>query len=125
MNIVVFLLAIIFFSLGVFITSFTILSILIIIFFGIPHTITLERLGGLNKGNNIIRNYTISMLLLSTIFIVITYLVYRFSNASFIGYGIGIAVTLFVGRGKVGANQNNLSDYMSTNQRHFKIFPSE
>lgn len=120
-----FLFLTIFFIIGVFITSFTVIPILIIIFFGIPHTLKLERLGMLKNGNGIIRGYIISMLLLSTIFIGATYLVYRFVNNSFIGYAISVVFVLVFGIGKVGNNRNNLSDYIETNKRHLKTFSQQ
>ncbi len=117
-----FLFLTIFFTVGIFITSFTVIPILIIIFFGIPYTLKLERLGMLKNDNGIIRGYIISTLLLSTIFIGVTYLVYRFANSGFIGYAISVIFVVILGIGKVGNNRNNLSDYTETNKRYLKTF---
>ena len=104
---------------GLFVTSFTVIQVLIIFFFGIPYTIKLDRSGFLKKGGKgeIVRGYTYSALLLLCVFTLVTYVVYRFSKPYVaVSYGAGAIFSLFLSIGKVGFNKNNESDYLSTNR---------
>lgn len=115
-----YLLFFLFWFIGLIIFSFTIVSILIILFFGIPYTLKLREQGALVKNDKIIRNYSISLITLSTIFFVTTFLVYRFFGNLMLGYFIGCLFSFIGGIGKFGENISNVKDYLETNERFFK-----
>lgn len=110
---------------GLFISSFTIIPILIIFVFGIPITRKLEKLDLVSNNNGIIRNYFISVAVLSLIFLGTFYAIDKFFPSLLIGFYIGLVMTLVLGLGKVGANSNNITDYIQTNQKHFKSTSEE
>ena len=108
-----------FYLFGLFVTSFTVIQVLIIFFFGIPYTIKLDHLGFLKERGRkeIVRGYIYSALLLLSVFALITYFIYHFGKSHIaISYGAGAIFSLFLSIGKVGFNKNNKSDYLSTNR---------
>lgn len=120
-----FILFSIFFFVGLIVSSFTFLPVLIIFFFGIPTTKKVDGLGYLKSGNKIIRNYLISSLLLSTIFVTVYWLISTFFPIGKIGFIFGLGATLFFGLGKIGKNKENVSDYVETNQKNFTEHPGK
>jgi hypothetical protein len=85
----------IFFFVGLMVASFTIIPVLIILFFGIPLTNKLEKRGLLHK-NGIKKGYMLNLIIFPLIYL-----------------------------GQVGTNKNNVSDYFETNKRHFTASQEE
>lgn len=105
---------------GLFVFSFTIVPILIIFFFSIPHSISLNRQGKL-KSLVPIRNNLISAILLALIFAIILWLIIRYLPTSVLyGFLIGSSVSFLFSLGKLGSNPNNMSDYMDSNKEYLK-----
>lgn len=108
------------FILGLIICSFSLLQVLICIFFGIPITIKLTREGVLVRPNPIVKRYFLSIFILLTIFVTMTTLFYLYSpEFIFNGYVVGVVITLILAIGKFGKNQNNIDDFIETNSRYF------
>lgn len=105
---------------GVFIGSFTLVQILIIINFGIPITRKFTKEGQLKDENHIIRNYIISTFILGCIFLGAWLVISNFFPSLLVGFWIGAAFSVFLGLGKSGKNSNNISDYIETNKSSFK-----
>ena len=103
---------------GLAITSFTLVPIMIIFFFGIPTTRRLTKDGTLQVGNPIIKNYFISVLILGLIFAGAWWVISNFFPSLLVGFWIGAVISVFLGLGKSGANDNNLSDYLETNKKY-------
>lgn len=116
-----YILIIIFFAIGIFLASFSLVPILIILFFGIPATRRLERANMLNKGNGIVKKYIASMTILLVIFLAALVIIFFFLPGGVIGFIIGALVSVLVSLNKLGFNQNNFSDYCDTNKRHFAV----
>jgi len=116
----IYLLTFIFWFIGLIIFSFTAIPVLIIFVFGIPYTLRLREKGALIKNDKIIRNYLISVTILSIVFIIVTFCIYKFFGNGMIGYFIGCLFSFFGGIGKLGGNPSNISDYLETNKRYFK-----
>lgn len=105
---------------GLFIFSFTIVPILIIIFFSIPHTISLNKQGKL-KSLTPIRNNLISLALLGAIFGAILWALFKYFPVSiFYGFLFGCGISLLFSLGKFGANPDNMSDYLDSNKEYIK-----
>lgn len=115
----------VFYFIGAFLSSFTIIQILIILFFGMPITRKLERLGLLDENNKIIKRYFLTILILSLFWGMIAYVLYYFFPNYFAGFLVGLGTVLLFGLGKTGRNPNNISDYLLTNKRHFKVLDEE
>ena len=105
---------------GLFVVSYTIIQILIILFFGFPITRKLEKTDLLNKNNAITKRYIYSLLLLSLIFIAISYGIYVFIPQILGGYIFGGIMIMVLGIGKIGKNMNNISDYLNSNRKYLK-----
>jgi uncharacterized membrane protein YczE len=112
-----YLLFCLFWLIGFVVFTFTCIQMMVIPFFGIPTTIKLNRLKSLKK-NSIIRNYFISILILSAIFIGITYFVKEKFPTYFSAYIIGCVISLLFGIGKTGRNRNNIEDYLESNKKY-------
>lgn len=109
----------IFWLIGLGITSFTFIPVLIILAFGIPTTKRLESLKVLKLDNGIIKRYFLSLIILGTVFlatIIITYLV--FPNG-LIGLLFGGGMVFLFGIGQIGRNEKNISDYVEGNKKYF------
>jgi hypothetical protein len=104
---------------GLGITSFTLIPILIIIRFGIPNTKFLEKHKSLPKNNHIIRGYLISVMLLGGIYSLLFWGTEALSQMLHSGYLLGTIGTLILGFGKTGNNPQNASDYLETNKDKF------
>ncbi len=103
---------------GIAITSFTLVPIMIIFFFGIPTTRRLTKDGTLQAGNPIIKNYFISVLILGLVFTGAWWVIGNFFPSLLVGFWIGAVISVFLGLGKSGTNENNLSDYLETNKNY-------
>ena len=114
------LIAIIFVIIGVVVTSFTLISILICFVFGIPTTKKLERASMLVNNHPIIKRYLISIGLLLSIFLIILALICLFGSPGALGGYIGGSIlALFFGIGKIKKNKDNIADYINTQSRYF------
>lgn len=102
-----------------FISTFTVIPVLIILFFGIPTTKSLEKAGFLKKDNKIMRSHFISLVLLSSIYLGIGVAIFIFLPNILIAYLIGTVIPLIMGMGQLGKNKNNVSDYIETNKNDF------
>lgn len=120
-----FIIACIFWILGLVLASFTLIPILIILVFGIPITRKLEKLQALKPKNGIVKGYLISMIILPIVYLAVLYLTWRFVPNGLVAFLIGTGMTFLFGLGQIGKNKNNVADYMETNQRHLNVSPEE
>lgn len=104
---------------GLVTASFTLVSVGIILFFGIPQTKKLTASGILQKDSPIQKHYYISLLLLTAIYAGALAGVYFWSSYVLTGFIVATGMSLLFSLGKLGANPNNISDYMETNKRYF------
>ena len=106
--------------LGLVVFSFTAIQCLIILAFGMPTTKRLIKLGVLKSNNGIMKKELASLLILTTIFLLIILAIYFWLPLSLlIGYLVGCLIVFFMGLGKIGINENNISDYISSNEKQF------
>jgi hypothetical protein len=96
------------------ITSFTLVPILIILFFSIPFTRKLKKIRVVKSYKPIYRNL-LSILILSTIWILLAWLIGRYTNY-FFAYIFGTIVVLLFSLGSVGENESNVQDYFKNNE---------
>ncbi len=113
-NIIFYALTFLFFIIGVFVSAYTLLPTLIIVFFGIPFTLELNKKGIMNSYVPI-KKYAISLLLLPTILFIISFVIFSYSSNYFYAFVIGSILVLAFGIGKCGKNPNNIADYLRTN----------
>lgn len=104
---------------GLGVTSFTLIPILIILRFGIPNTKFLEQNKSLPKNNGIIRGYLVSAILLGGIYFLLFWGSGLLSQMLRSGYIFGTIGTLLLGFDKTGNNPQNASDYLETNKDKF------
>jgi len=116
MSIIIFF---IFWLIGVFVTSFTLIPILIIFAFGIPTTKKLENLKVLKPDNGIIKSYFGSLTILGVIFLMMVIITYSVFPNGLVGILFGIGMVFLFGIGKIGRNEKNIIDYIETNKEHF------
>ena len=116
---------------GLFSGAIFVLQPLIVLFFGIPFTLRLRRLGVL-RGSGPLMAYCGSLVLLPLVFGGVTWRVYELLPRAAAGYWVGIAITTLIGLGKCGANPTNIQEYLQTNanqidsealRRHFPNLP--
>jgi len=110
---------------GLMVTSFTIIPVLIILNFGIPITRKLEKLKAIKKENGIIKRYSLTILFLGTIFFGMLLIINNFFPNYIYGILFGGGMALFSGIGKTGQNPENFSDYIQTNSRYLLMDSSE
>ena len=115
----VFIWLVILFVVGLLVASFTIIPVLIILFFGIPLTNKLEKKGLLKHKNGIKKGYTFNVIIFPLVYLGILWVINNYFPAGTMGFLIGTGSSLFFGLGQVGANKNNIADYFQVNQRHF------
>lgn len=120
-----YLLFCLFWIIGLAITSFTLLPILIIFVFGIPITKKLERVKLIKPNNGIVKKYFISVVILITIFIVCYQLIKNFIPNELSAFIIGGVLSIIFSIGKIGNNRDNLKDYIETNKRSFMVSEDE
>lgn len=114
----------IFFFVGLMVSSFTIIPVLIILFFGIPLTNKLEKRGLLGK-NGIKKGYMLNLIIFPLIYLGVWWTITNFFPAGTIGFYVGTGASLLFGLGQTGTNKNNVSDYFETNKRHFTASQEE
>jgi hypothetical protein len=114
------------------IVSKTLLPAVICLTFAIPLTKELDSSNILAKNHPIAKRYWISVLLLTVIFLSITFLIYWFGSFIIqIGYTLGFMYVFFkiiFNIKQIGINRENVSEYVdsSFNAKYFcKIIPSE
>jgi hypothetical protein len=110
---------------GLSVGSFTLVQMLIILFFGFPVTRKLQKAGLLSDNNNIQRNNVISLIILSGIFISAWFVISYIFPGVKIGFIFGGGMALLMSIGKCGMNANNLSDYIQSNKEFLKIDGAE
>lgn len=104
---------------GIILCASTVTQILIILFFGIPHSLKLHRLGRL-KSIAPLRMQIISLIVLASIFSILYWLVYNYFYRFILAFDIGIGMAFLKSLGKFGANENNLSDFNETFESYIK-----
>lgn len=121
----IFILIAIFWLIGLGVTSFTLIPILIIIAFGIPTTKRLEKLKVLKPANGIVKRYYISLVLLSIVFLAMIAITSALFPNGLIGILFGGGMVFLLGIGQVGRNEKNISDYVEVNKEYFLGTPGE
>lgn len=104
---------------GIILCASTVTQILIILFFGIPHSLKLNRLGRL-KSLAPLRMQIISLVILTSTFSILYWLVYNYFHRFILPFNIGIGMAFFKSLSKVGANNNNLSDFNEVFESYIK-----
>jgi len=99
----------------VLLASFTVVPIMIILFFGIPFTLKLRKEGALG-GYQPIKNELISMIFLGFVFALYTWAILTFTSLG-VAYIVGLGMVVLLSLGKVGNNPSNMADYLETNKR--------
>jgi len=114
------IISIVFWMIGLIITSFTVISALICLAFGIPTTKKLEHANMLTNDHPIIKRYWVSVGFLITVFVLVSGSVYIFGSVHALrGYVGGILFAVILGIWKIGKNKNNIVDYINTQSRYF------
>ena len=101
---------IIFWMAGIVVGAFTITKMLVILFFGIPHSLKLNKLGKLNYIMPL-RIQLESLIISLSIFVFIYWLVYNYFHRFILEFNIGVVMAVLKSLNQVGANQNNISDF--------------
>lgn len=114
-----FITIIVFWLIGLVVSSFTLIPILIIFSFGIPVTRKLERMKMLKENNSIAKRYLISTTILLTVFSLTITAVFLFTGNGLIGFLVGVGIAFLSSLGKTGKNKNNISDYIEVNKERF------
>lgn len=109
----------VFWLIGLFVTSFTLIPVLIILAFGIPTTRKLENKKVLKENNGIIKSELISLTILITVYLVMILIVNWVFPNGMIGILFGGGMVFLFGIGQIGRNEKNIQDYVETNERHF------
>ena len=104
---------------GIFVTAFGPIQILIILFFGIPMTLKLHQRKALISLKPLLHSL-ISIVLLSTLSLGAYVLTKTFLAEQMAGFYIGMGIAIFLGLGQLGGNNNNLSDYFTVNKKYIK-----
>jgi hypothetical protein len=104
----------------------------IVLFFGIPFTIRLRRLG-IMRGRGPIVSYCVSLLLLPLIFVGICLGMLSWLPHAMTAYWVGVSGAFVLGIFRCGANPTNIKEYIESNandidmtelNKHFKGFNS-
>jgi hypothetical protein len=110
---------IIFWLAGVIAGAFTITNILIILFFGIPNSLKLNKLGML-KSLAPLRLQLISLMISLSIFAFTYWLVHEYFHRCILAFNIGVGMSFLNSLSKVGANNNNVSDFNEVFESYIK-----
>lgn len=110
------LLIIVAWVIGIFAGAMFLIPPMIILFFGIPFTLQLKRMGAMN-GNGPIPSYLGSLVIMPIIFGLITWGVYSWLPGQLIAYWVGVGFILLTGISKCGRNPANMSDYLQSNAK--------
>lgn len=113
--------SIIFFVIGVFIGSFTLLASALCVTFGIPETRRRNRDNLLIKPNPLIRNYIVSALLLFAAWFGVYMMIKTFGNSNMMnGFMWGNLIVFLVSLNKLGRTPDNMRDYFQRNAQYIK-----
>jgi len=107
-------------AIGLFAGAFFLIQALIVLFFGIPFTMRLRRLG-IIRGRGPLIPYLGSLIVLPLLFLAISAGVLTWLPDAQIGYWIGVVIVFWLGRGRCGANATNVQEYLETNAEYFDI----
>ena len=101
---------------GLFTGAFFLIQTLIVLFFGIPFTLRLRRLG-IIRGRGALIRHSVSLILLPLLFWAATAGMQACLPKHMPGYWIGVGLALLGGIGRCGANADNMKDYFRSNAR--------
>lgn len=110
---------IIFWMAGIIAGAFTITRILIILFFGIPYSLNLNSLGRL-KSLAPFRMQLISLIISASVFSILYWGVNNYFHRFILAFNIGVGMSLLKSLNKVGANNDNISDFNEFFASHIK-----
>jgi hypothetical protein len=105
---------------GIFAGAFLLIQSLIVLFFGIPFTVRLRRLGAM-RGRGPLFRYLVSLILLSLLFWATTAGMYAWLPKHMYGYWIGVGLALLSGIGKYSASPANIQDYCDSNAKDIDV----
>jgi len=94
--------------------AFFVIQPLIVLFFGIPFTLKLKRLGAI-VGNGPIPMYLGSLIIMPILFSLITWGISSWLPKQMLAYWVGVGFTVLMGLGKCGASPTNVGEYLDTN----------
>ncbi len=109
-----------FWFVGLFLTSFTLIPVTIIFRFAIPFTRDLEKKDFLMGNHKIIKRYLISTVILMSVFLTFLFILYFTTSSGFKGFIGGSVISLLFGILKTGKNKENVSDYLETNKHYLR-----
>lgn len=92
----------VFWFVGLIVTSFTLIPILIIFVFGIPTTKRLEKLKVLKPNNGIIKRYFVTITILVLIFLAMFIITNKIFPSGLIGILSGGVMVFLMGTGQIG-----------------------
>lgn len=113
MNLLLLLLA---FAFGAGVGIVCVIPSLIIVIFAIPFTALLNWQGAM-KTYAPIAQYSVSLVLLIGIFWLLSWAVWRYFNNVSVGYLAGVAMAVVLGIKRLGANSDNIADYLRSHAR--------
>jgi len=96
--------------------AFFVIQPLIVLFFGIPFTLKLKRLGAI-VGNGPIPMYLGSLIIMPILFSLITWGMSSWLPKQMLAYWVGVGFTVLMGLGKCGASPTNVGEYLDTNSK--------
>ncbi|EDM26842.1 hypothetical protein LNTAR_06339 [Lentisphaera araneosa HTCC2155] len=99
---------------GIFIGSFFLIQPMIVLFFGIPFTLKLKA-ANVFKTTSPLGVYFFSLIVLTGIFTGFSFGVLTWFPNQIIPYCIGVGIVFLKGLSQLGANQNNINDYIKNN----------
>ena len=100
------------------ITSFTLIQIGIIIFFGIPITKKFKKQKIIKQNAPIIKGYFVTISILLLFYIGSLLLAGWLNSAIFWGFLCGSLIIGFFAIGAMGNNEANMSDYLTLNEKY-------
>lgn len=120
-----FLIFCLFLIIGMFVTLFTVIQILIILRFGIPLTKKLESMNLMTRKNGLISPYGMSLIVISIMYFVILKLIETYVPAGFNGFLLGAVLAILTSFDKTGRNADNFWDFIQTNEKSFTVSKDE
>lgn len=111
-----FFIASIFWIIGIFVASFTLLPLITAIRFAIPYTKKLEREGHINSKHKIHQRYFKSCLIFGGAFLFVACITLFISDHGFRGFIGGSILALVFGFNKTGYTKDNFESYNRINQ---------
>jgi hypothetical protein len=94
--------------------AFTLGQVFILARFGIPTAFRWYKQGWLT-GPAPVSRYIISLILLTGVFVAVSWVATRFFPEYVTGYWIGVGITAFFGLAKSGTTTDNLADFVQSN----------